>query len=86
MSETVKNFIEHLWLDSIKNDSKITPENIQQQIRTKRDSNGSKVFQKSEDPTKNQIKYQFRKLNLKYDLLVQQQLIAEIIDENTQLQ
>ena len=44
MSDKVKDFIEQLWLDSIRNDTRITPENIQQQIRTKRDSNGSKIF------------------------------------------
>ena len=61
MSEKVKNFIEQLWLDTIRNDSSITPENIQQQMRTKRDSNGSKFFQMNGYPTKNQINYQFRK-------------------------
>ena len=86
MSDKEKDFIEQLWLDSIRNDSRITPENIQQQIRTKRDSNGAKIFQTTDYPTKNQIKYQFRKLNRKYDLSVQQQLIAEIIDECTQPQ
>ena len=35
MSNKVKDFIEQLWLDSIRNDSRITPENIEQQIRTK---------------------------------------------------
>ena len=86
MSEKVKNFIEQIWLDSIRNDSRITPENIQQQMRTKRDSNGSKFFQTNEYPTKNRINYQFCKSNRKYDPSVQQQLIAEIIDENTESQ
>ena len=82
MSKKVKNFIEQAWLDSIKTNSRIIPENIQQQIRTKRDQNGQKFFQIDEYPTKNQIKYQFRKLNQKYDVTMKQQLIVEIIDEN----
>ena len=60
MNDKVKDFIQQLWLDSIRNDTRITPENIQQQIRTQRDSNGSKIFQTTDYPTKNQIKYQFR--------------------------
>ena len=35
MSENVKNFIEKLWLDSQKSHSKLTPQQIQQQIRIK---------------------------------------------------
>ena len=34
----------------------------------------------------NQINCQFRKLKQRYDLSVQQKLIAEIIDENTESQ
>jgi len=86
MSEKVKNFIEELWLDSIRKNTRIPPEIIQQQIRTKRDQTGMKCFQPHEYPTKNQIKYQFRKLNQKYDVSVKQQLIVEIIDENTDTQ
>ena len=81
-----KKFIEQAWLDSIKTNSRIMPENIQQQIRTKRDQNGQKLFQIDEYPTKNQIKYQFRKLNQKYDVTMKQQLIVEIIDENIDTQ
>ena len=82
MSKTVNNFNEQGWLDSIKINSRIIPENIQQHIRTKRDQNGQKFFQIDKYPTKNQIKYQFRKLNQKYDVTMKQQLIVEIIDEN----
>ena len=82
MSKKVKSFIEQAWLDSIRTNSRIIPENIQQQIRTKRDQNGQKFFHIDEYPTKNQIKYQFRKLNQKYDVTMKQQLIVEIIDEN----
>ena len=35
MSDKVKNFIEKLWLDSQEAHSKLTPEEVQQQIRTK---------------------------------------------------
>ena len=65
MSDKVKDFIEQLWLDSIRNDTRITSENIQQQIRTNRDSNGSKTFQTTDYPTKNQIKYQFSEVESK---------------------
>ena len=82
MGEKVKNFIEEIWFDSIKTNSRITHEKIQQQIRTKRDCDGSKVFQTHEYPTKNQILYQFQKLNRKHDVSMQQQLIVEIIDDN----
>ena len=82
MSKKVKNFIQQVWLDSTKTNSRIIPENIQQQIRTKRDQNAQKFFQIDEYSTKNQIKCQFRKLNQKYDVIMKLQLIVEIIDEN----
>lgn len=86
MSKKVKMFIEQLWLDSVRNNARITSESIQEQIRMKRDFNGSKFFSTNEYPTKNQINYQFRKLSQKYDLSIQQQLIAEIVEENTESQ
>lgn len=86
MSDKVKNFIEEIWLDSIKTNSRIIPEKIQQQIRAKKDRDGSKCFQTHEYPTKNQILYQCRKLNKKHDVTMQQQLIVEIIDENVDSQ
>jgi hypothetical protein len=43
-----------------------------------------KFFQMHEYRTKNHIKYRFRKLNEKYRVTVKQQLITEIIDDNTQ--
>ncbi len=55
MNDKVKNFIEEIWLESIKTNSRITPEKIQRHIRTKRDRDGSKIFQAHEYPTKNQI-------------------------------
>jgi hypothetical protein len=82
MGEPVKNFIEQMWLDSLKTSSRITAEKVQEQIRTKRDNNGTKLFQTHEYPTVNQIKYRFRKLNEKHGVSAKQQLIAELIDEN----
>ena len=84
MSEKVKDFLEQLWHDSIKTNTRITPENIQKLIQRKKDNNRIKFFQKHEYPTKNQIKYYLHKLNDKYGVTIQQQLIAEIIDDNVQ--
>ena len=84
ISKKVKNFLEQLWHDSIKTNTLITPENIQELICRKKDNNGIKFFQTHEYPTKNQIRYCLRKLNDKYDVTIQQQLIAEIIDDNVQ--
>ena len=66
ISDKVKNFIEKLWVDSQEARSKLTTEQIQQQIRAKRDSNGVKHFQTNKYPTLNQIKYRFRKLGQKH--------------------
>jgi hypothetical protein len=82
MGEKVKTFIEQIWLDSLQTNSRITPENIQEKMRAKRDSTGIKFFQTHEYPTKNQIMYQFRNLQRKYDVTRKQQLIVEIIDEH----
>ncbi|CAF4127945.1 unnamed protein product [Adineta steineri] len=82
MSDNVKHFLEGIWLDSIKTNSRIIPENIQQQIRMKRDQAGKKHFQINEYPSKNQIQYHCRKLSAKYAVGAKQQLIDELIDEN----
>ena len=82
MGEKVKDFIEQIWRDSVKANLRITPENIQEQIRSKRATNGIKFFQTHEYPIKNQIKYHFRKLNEASGVTVKQQLITEIIDDN----
>ena len=63
MSEKVKNFLDQVWQESIKTNSRIAPEHIQEQIRSMRDKNGIKLFQTHEYPTKNQIKYRLQKLN-----------------------
>jgi hypothetical protein len=86
MGENVKNFIEQIWHDSIKANSRITSENIHEQLRSRRHSNGIKLFQRHEYPTKNQIKYRLRKLYEKYGVTIKQQLITEIIDGNTEYQ
>ena len=84
MSKKVKNFLEQLWHDSIKTNTRIIPEKIQKLIDRKKDNNGIKFFQTHEYPTKNQIKYCLRKLNDKYGVAIQQQLVAEIIHDNVQ--
>ena len=83
MSEKTKSFIDELWINSQKTRSKVTPEQVLQQLRTQRDNNsGNKLFQPGEYATINQIKYRFRKLGAKYGVTAKQELIAEIIEEN----
>ena len=82
MSENVKNFIEKLWLDARKSHSKLTPQQIQQQIRTKRDENGEKLFQTNEYPTLSQIKYRSRKIAQKHGVTSKNELITELIEMN----
>lgn len=84
MGDKVKDFIEQLWLDSQKIRSKLTAEQIQQQIRTKRETNGDKLFQTHEYATINQIKYRFRKLADKHGITAKQQLIDEITNDNVE--
>ena len=84
MSDKVKDFIEKLWLDSQQMRSKLTPEQIQQQIRTKRDANGEKLFQTNEYPTLNQIKYRCRKAGQLYGDTGKQELMLELMESNTQ--
>jgi hypothetical protein len=48
--------------------SKLTAQQIQQHIRTKRDTNGDKLFQTHEYATLNQIKYRCRKIDQKYGI------------------
>ena len=55
MSEKVKDYIEKLWLDSQDSRAKLNIQQIQQQIRWKRDGKGEKLFQPEEYPTLNQI-------------------------------
>ena len=84
MSEKAKTFIEDMWVESQKKCSKITPELVQQQMRSQRDgSNGKKLFQPHEYATINQIKYRFRKLAAKYEVTAKQELIDELMEENT---
>ena len=52
ISENVKNFIEKLLaVIARKSRSKLTPQQIQRQIRTKWNDNGEKPFQTNEYPT-----------------------------------
>ena len=82
MSDKVKKFIENVWLESQENHSKLTVEQIQQQIRTKRDDNGEKLFRSEEYPTVNQVKYRCRKTGEKYGINAKQQLIDELVESN----
>ena len=75
MAEKVKNFIDEIWHDSSKTSTRITPENILEHIRVRSDHGGMKFIQTNEYPTKNQIKYRFRKLNQEYDVTAKQQLL-----------
>ena len=84
MSEKTKKFIEDMWVESHKTRSKLTPESVQQQMRSQRDTtNDTKLFQTHEYATINQIKYQFRKLAVKYEVTAKEELIAELMEENT---
>ena len=82
MTDQAKNFIEKLWINSQETRSKLTPQQIQQQIRTKRDANGDKLFQTYDYPTLNQIKYRCRKICQKYDITAKEELIAELLETN----
>jgi hypothetical protein len=85
MSEKTKTFIDELWTNSQKTRSKVTPEQVLQQTRNQRDNNsGNKLFQPSEYPTINQIKYRFRKLGVKHGVTAKQELIAELIEANVE--
>ena len=53
-------------------------------MRSQRDgSNDKKLFQPHEYATINQIKYRFRKLAAKYEVTAKQELIDELMKENT---
>ena len=75
MNENVKNFFEKLWLDSQKSYSKLTRQQIQQQIRTKRDGNEEKLFQTNEYPMLSQAKYRSRKIAQKHGVISKNELI-----------
>ena len=84
MNEKTKAFIEYMWIQSQKTRSKLTPELVQQKMRSQRDNaNDKKLFQPQEYATINQIKYQCRKLAAKYEVTAKEELIAELMEENT---
>lgn len=82
--EKTKKFIEDKWVDSQKTLSKLTPEAIQQQIRSQRDNNNKKLFEPHEYATINQIKYRFRKIAAKYEVIAKEELISELMEDNTE--
>ena len=84
MTDNVKNFIEKLWLDSQESHLKLTAQKIQQQIRTKLDQNGEKVFQTHEYPTLSQIEYRLRKIAQKHGLTPKHELMSELMEINTE--
>ena len=83
MTDNVENFIEKLWLDSQESHSKLTAQQIQQQIRTKRDQDGEKVFQTHKYPTLSQIKYRSRKIAQKHGVTPKHELMSEPMEINT---
>ncbi|CAF1459131.1 unnamed protein product [Adineta ricciae] len=82
MTQKVKDFLEEIWLDLIKTNSRIIPENIQQKIRAKRDQHGKKFFSTNENPSRNQINYQCRKFSQKYGITSKQRIIDEIVGQH----
>ena len=83
MRDKKKIFIKDRWLHSQNTGSKLTPEQVHQQMRRRMDnSSGHKIVQPHEYVTVNQIKYRFRKLRKEYEVTSKQQLIAELIQEN----
>ena len=84
MNVKTKTFIEDMWVESQKTRPKLTPELMQQKIHSQRDNaKDKKLFQPQEYATTNQIKYQFRKLAAKYEVTAKEELIAELMEENT---
>ena len=72
-----------MWLYTQNTGSKLTPEQLQQELRTQRNnSSGHKTSQPNEYAIINRIKYRFRKLGKEYEVTNKQQLIAELIQEN----
>ena len=64
--------------------SKRTSELVQQQMPSQRDNaNDKKLFQSYEYAAPNQIKYQFRKLAVEYEVAAKEEIIAELMEENT---
>lgn len=83
LTENIKAFIEDMWLDSQRTRSKLTPEQVQQQIRNERDkTTGKKLFQSTQYATLNQIKYHIRKLGTKHGITAKDKLIEELVEEN----
>ena len=84
MTDNVKNFIEKLWLDSQESHSKLTAQQIQQQIRTKRAQNGEKVSETHEYPTLSQIRYRSRKIAQKHGVTPKHEQMSELMEINTE--
>ena len=84
MTDQIKNFIEKLWLNSQEKRSKLTPQQIQQQVRMTRDANRDKLFQTYDYPTLNQVMYRCRKICQKYGVTVKEELIAEPLETNVE--
>ena len=84
MSDNVKTYMKKLWLESQQSHSKLTAEQIQQQIRTMRRNNGQKFFQTHEYPTLSQIKYRQRQIAQKHGVTSKEELIAELLELNSE--
>ena len=83
MCEKTKKFVEDIWVDSQKTQSKLTSEAVQQQIRS-RDNNNKKLFEPHQYVTINQIKYRFRKLAANYEVIEKEELISQLMEDNTE--
>lgn len=86
MSETVRDFIEQLWPPGARNALTILTWKYPRRAACETTSKWEKMFQIQDYPTKNQILYQCRKFQQKYGIDGKQKLIAEIIDQHTELQ
>ena len=82
VTDNVKDYMKKLWLASQQSHSRLTAEQIQQQIRTKRGENGQKLFQTHEYPTLSQIKYRLRQIALQHGVTPRDELIAELTELN----
>ncbi len=84
MNTNVKNLIDEFWLDSRKAGHRLTAQHIQQHIRMKTNTDGTRVFKSDEYPTLNQIRYRMRKVSQKYGITPQQELIDELTEINVE--
>ncbi|CAF1313867.1 unnamed protein product, partial [Didymodactylos carnosus] len=83
ISQDVKSFIENIWKDGMQNGRKIQADAIRQRIRSERNDKKEKLFTPDRYVSAAQIKYQIKKLNKKYDVSIEQQLISDLLLQTT---